>query len=151
MSYYNPYQSPSSPLFGGGQSAREAARSAVRGPAICLISVSAFAILIFIVAIIFDVFLLASDLPEQMQEPGGFNERTTTVVRLTLAIVSIAFQSLILAGAICMLRLKCLGLAQTSAVLSVIPCCSSCYLLGIPFGIWALVVLARPEVQSAFD
>jgi hypothetical protein len=42
------------------------------------------------------------------------------------------------------------GLAWTAAVASVIPCCSPCYVLGIPFGIWAIILLQKPEVRSRF-
>jgi hypothetical protein len=35
--------------------------------------------------------------------------------------------------------------------MALIPCLGPCYILGIPAGIWALVVLARPEVREAFD
>jgi hypothetical protein len=31
-----------------------------------------------------------------------------------------------------------------------IPCISPCCLLGLPIGIWALVVLLKPEVKAAF-
>lgn len=56
----------------------------------------------------------------------------------------------VLAGSISMLRMKSYGAAMTAAVLSVIPCCSPCLLLGIPFGIWALVVLNSADVKRAF-
>ncbi|MHC4914868.1 MAG: hypothetical protein ACYTGB_05195 [Planctomycetota bacterium] len=41
-------------------------------------------------------------------------------------------------------------LAMASAILAVIPVLSPCCALGIPFGIWALVVLGKPEVVDAF-
>ena len=48
-------------------------------------------------------------------------------------------------------KLRSRGLAMTAAILAMIPCFSPCCLLGLPFGIWALVVLSKPEVQSQFD
>ncbi|MCA9268539.1 MAG: hypothetical protein KDA41_08710 [Planctomycetales bacterium] len=42
------------------------------------------------------------------------------------------------------------GFAKTAAMLSVVPCCGPCYVVGLPFGIWALVVMHQPEVRSAF-
>ena len=43
------------------------------------------------------------------------------------------------------------GIAFAGAVISVIPCIGSpCCALGVPFGIWALVVLNDPSVKSAF-
>jgi len=37
-----------------------------------------------------------------------------------------------------------------ASILAMVPCISPCCLLGIPIGIWALVVLMKPEVQQAF-
>jgi hypothetical protein len=43
------------------------------------------------------------------------------------------------------------NIAMAGAVISVIPCLGSpCCLLGIPFGIWALVVLNDPAVKAGF-
>lgn len=50
-----------------------------------------------------------------------------------------------------MQMLQSYGIALTGAILSVIPCVGSpCCALGIPFGIWALVVLNDPAVKAAF-
>ena len=49
-----------------------------------------------------------------------------------------------------MRRLENYRTAMTVAIVSVIPLISPCCLLGIPFGIWALVMLSRPEVRDAF-
>jgi hypothetical protein len=61
------------------------------------------------------------------------------------------FAFLIVLGAIKMYRLQAFSLAMTSAVLAVIPCTSPCCLLGIPIGIWALVILNQDHVKRAFD
>ena len=42
-------------------------------------------------------------------------------------------------------------LAMVVSILALAPCISPCCLLGLPFGIWALVVLNKPEVKSAFQ
>ncbi|MEO1527143.1 MAG: hypothetical protein AAFX06_17015 [Planctomycetota bacterium] len=58
---------------------------------------------------------------------------------------------IVIAGCIQMLRLKMYPLAMTAAVVSVIPFCSSCLVLGIPFGIWAIVLLLREDVKTRFS
>ncbi len=58
---------------------------------------------------------------------------------------------LVIAGAVCMLRLKLYPLAMTGSIVAMVPCSSGCCLLGLPLGIWALVVLNRPEVKNAFS
>ena len=60
-------------------------------------------------------------------------------------------QIVIIIGGVAMMRRKGRGLAYTACVMSVIPCLSSSLcLIGIPFGIWGLVVLADPNVRQVF-
>ena len=42
------------------------------------------------------------------------------------------------------------GLCMTGTILAMIPCISMCCLVGLPIGIWALVVMSKPEVKSQF-
>lgn len=56
----------------------------------------------------------------------------------------------IIYGAIQMMRGRSFNLARTAAILAVIPLTSCCFIIGIPFGIWALVVLAQPDVKALF-
>jgi hypothetical protein len=65
--------------------------------------------------------------------------------------ISAAVGVLILVGASKMQSLQNYSLAVTASVLAMLPCISPCCLLGLPFGIWALVVLNRPEVKSQFN
>src|SRR5579859_830651 len=53
---------------------------------------------------------------------------------------------LILVGAFQMLRLRSYAWALTAAILSLV----ACSLIGLPMGIWALIVLARPDVRETF-
>jgi hypothetical protein len=52
-------------------------------------------------------------------------------------------------GAVMMLRLRNYPLAATASIVAMIPW-SPGYFLIMPFGIWACVVLGRPEVTEAF-
>lgn len=55
-------------------------------------------------------------------------------------------------GGVLMLSLRGYWLAMLASILTAIPCLSpaSCCLVGFFVGIWAVVVLLRPEVRSAF-
>jgi hypothetical protein len=55
----------------------------------------------------------------------------------------------IIVGSLRMGNLEAHGLAFASAILALLPS-SPCALLGLPVGIWALVVLTTPEVKAAF-
>jgi len=39
---------------------------------------------------------------------------------------------------------------MAGSIVAMVPC-NICCLLGLPFGIWALVVIVRPEVKDAFS
>ena len=69
-----------------------------------------------------------------------------TIWALALTLASIV----IIWGGVKMLQLRSYGLAMTASVLALIPCISPCCVLGIPFGIWALVVLRNNDVKAAF-
>ena len=56
----------------------------------------------------------------------------------------------ILLGAIKMRKLENYGLVMAATIVAMIPCNWPCCILGLPIGIWALVVLSKPEVKSAF-
>ncbi len=58
------------------------------------------------------------------------------------------FQSI---GAAKMGFLESQRLAYAGAILSVIPVLSPLIYVGIPFGIWALVLLRQPEISQAFE
>ncbi|MHB1423579.1 MAG: MJ0042-type zinc finger domain-containing protein [Gemmataceae bacterium] len=65
-------------------------------------------------------------------------------------IIGLAYWSVVFAGAMKMKSLSSYGFAMTSSIMSMLPC-SCCCIVGLPIGIWSLVVLNRPEVKDAFS
>jgi hypothetical protein len=53
-------------------------------------------------------------------------------------------------GGIKMLKRKDYVLAMAAAIIQIIPGVGFYYVVGIPFGIWALMVLRKPEVKASF-
>ena len=49
-----------------------------------------------------------------------------------------------------MMSLQSRGSAMTGAIFALLPC-NLCCLAGLPIGIWALVVMNRSDVKSAFQ
>jgi hypothetical protein len=72
------------------------------------------------------------------------------ILEASLDAIKLVTCALVMLGASRMLQLRSYGLAFTGSILSFIPCLTCCVCLGIPFGIWALVVLNRTEVRSSF-
>ncbi len=70
---------------------------------------------------------------------------------LVAAFLSLILAPVIIYGASRMMKLTNFKLSRAAAVLALIPCTSCCFLVGIPMGIWALIVLNKPEIRQAFD
>lgn len=87
-----------------------------------------------------------ADLEKQLQERRG------DVVLQNLAILGVGavLNLLAVVGGWFMLRLSSYPLAMTGAMVSLVPCATGCCVTGIPFAVWALVVLTRTEVKAAF-
>lgn len=90
-----------------------------------------------------DAFREAAD---QMEAQGGARGALT----FFFPVLGLLISGLGLYGSIQMLKLRNYGMAMTAAIISVIPCVGPCCCLGIPFGIWALVVMNQPDVKLAF-
>ena len=58
--------------------------------------------------------------------------------------------AVVLVGAMKMRKLDNYAFAMAAAIIAMVPCTSPCCLLGLPFGIWALVVLGDGSVKAAF-
>jgi len=66
-------------------------------------------------------------------------------------LLGLVLSVLILIGAIKMHSLRSYEFSMTAAIVAMLPCVTPCCLIGLPFGIWALVVLSKPEVKSHFS
>ena len=71
-------------------------------------------------------------------------------VGLVLNIVGLALSAFYIFASTKMRKLESYGMVMTATILSMLPCTSSCCCVGLPVGIWILVVLSKPEVKSAF-
>jgi hypothetical protein len=68
-----------------------------------------------------------------------------------LDVVWLGLSVVVLIGGLQMLQLQRYTFCLCTAILAMLPCISPCCCIGLPAGIWALVILAKPEVRSAFS
>jgi hypothetical protein len=120
----------------------------VNGPAIGLIIVAIIGFLAQVFSLVWRLFFSAvaaaqSNQPEWVTMFSG----TGAIIGSILGILS---SILVLFGALKMKRLENFGLAMTVSIIAMIPCVSPCCLIGLPIGIWSLVILSKPEVKAAF-
>jgi hypothetical protein len=138
---------------------REAALAKVKGPAIALIITASLGIAYYFINGIITLFAsgggggamfqrqMPADMPPQLK---AFVEGMRGPLAGTINLVIALLNGLILFGAINLLRLRNRAFAMTAAIIAMLPC-QCCCLLGLPFGIWALTVLNKPEVKSQFS
>ncbi len=89
--------------------------------------------------------------PYYIDEAYRAGYRMGYIAALVVAFLSLVLAPVIIYGASRMLKLTGYKLSRAAAVLALIPCTSCCFLVGIPMGIWALIVLNKPEIRQAFD
>src|ERR1035437_2231164 len=97
--------------------------------------------------------LLANVLGASMAGRSILDSGSYSEAQLFYGIIGGAFMLVlgtpVLLGGLSMKKMRRYGLAMTGAICAMLPC-SCCFLVGLPIGIWALVVLLRPEVKAAF-
>ena len=125
----------------------------VLAPALALMIVAAISIVIVSLGLAMDIFLLMSGAMESLDADDRIPiPRTTTIiVRMAWGLLLAAASAFVLFGAIKMKDKSNLGLARASAIVALVPCVGPCFILGIPFGIWALLVLNKHNVQQSFQ
>ena len=145
----NPYGSPQ---FSGSQGPppNVNVKGKVLAPAIFLAVVGSLGLLVSLLNVVFALVMEANvdpDAPEfvqQMQE----NSRGVAAVAIQgcFAILNVV----IIAGAVQMMRMKSWGLGLTASILAMVNIGTFCCILGLPAGIWSLVILVRADVKQAF-
>lgn len=127
----------------------------VQVPAVGLVVTAGLDALIAIVTMLLSILGISMiDAPTLAENPvnraaienligGGF--------LFVICVAGLVIDTIIAYGAVKMMKLESYGFAVGAAILAIIPCVSSpCVILGLPFGIWALVVLMNSEVRNGF-
>ena len=123
----------------------------VQGPAIALIIVAGLGIFLHIastLARLLGITLLGA--AGAGREDFAWLHMLAGTVGLMIALLGSIVGIVIIVGGVRMKALKSYGLAMTATILAMIPCISPCCLLGLPVGIWSLVVLLDENVKASF-
>ncbi|HEU6448816.1 MAG TPA: DUF4339 domain-containing protein [Verrucomicrobiae bacterium] len=144
------------PAFATGAVPREQALRMVKGPAIALVVTAIIGLLCVAIGFVINISALMGhplvpqqQLPDQQMQKffNSFGGGVGIIQDVIGAVVGV----IVLIGAGKMQRLESFQFAMTAAIVAMIPCISPCCFLGLPFGIWALTVLNKPEVKSNFS
>ena len=141
-----------SEVYGGGPN-RGLAMQKVNGPAIGLMATAGIGILYQLLMIVLNVlgtgFNMAS-MAGQSGTPEGMANMMSGTLGIVFGIIAILVGGVVFFGAMKMRALQNWPLAIAASVLAIIPCLSPCCCIGIPVGIWALVVLFDANVKASF-
>lgn len=124
----------------------------VAGPAIGLIVTAVFGFIATIIGVVWNLVgpQMGMNQPGMDPEMQKFVTMFSGTIGVISGILGFVVSGLILFGALKMKKCQGYGWAMTASILAVIPCVSPCCLVGIPIGIWALIVLSKPEVKAQF-
>jgi TM2 domain-containing membrane protein YozV len=133
--------------FGGKPSAGDSAHVCIKAPAIGLIVAGVFKLISALKALFFFSAgnqIIHSFFPQFNQLfPAPWSGMCGAGVMFFTAIPA----ALIIFGGVEMLRLRSYGWAVAAAIISIV----ACSILGLPVGIWALIILLRPGTREKFS
>jgi hypothetical protein len=139
----------------GGGDTRDAAKRAVMGPAIALIVTAGLGIALYLLYAL--LFFAGSAVVAKQAPPPNLPPEGQAVYRYfqslggVLYLFFAAMNVVVLFGAIKMLRLESRTFALVACIIAMLPFTTfCCCILELPFAIWGLVVLSKPEVKSNF-
>ncbi|HOX57704.1 MAG TPA: GYF domain-containing protein [Candidatus Paceibacterota bacterium] len=121
----------------------------VKGPATGLIVTAVLGVIAQIFSLVWH-FAGASMMPSDRIPKEAWANMFSGTIGVVSSIIAILLSGLIFFGAMKMKKLESYGLAMTASIIAMIPCLSPCCLIGLPIGIWAVMVLSKEEVKSAF-
>jgi hypothetical protein len=144
----NPYASPA--LEDLTPDLRQRAKGKVAIPAIVLMIVGTLGL---VVSLFNAGFALTQEVQIDPNAPPliqgvqqGFVGPFTAAVQSGFALLNL----LIIIGAMQMLRMRFWGFAVAASIMAMLDFSSCCCLIGLPVGIWTLVILFSPDVKDAF-
>jgi hypothetical protein len=125
-------------------------RDQVNLPATLLMVFAGIGIVLQIVGLLLRILGIGIGAMSREVGPGGVAELMSGAIGIVAGILGILIGGFIIYAAMQMKELRGYPLAMAASIVSMVPCLSPCCCIGLPIGIWCLVVLLRPEVKAAF-
>jgi uncharacterized membrane protein YhaH (DUF805 family) len=144
---YNP------PPTGGAPTGGAPAAQQVQGPAIGLLITAVIGIILGLLSLVMNVAGIGMSGMEGLGGGGATDQYMQYMsggFGIVSAIIGLAISAFIIWAAMQMKQLRNWNMSVAASIVAMIPCIGPCCLIGIPIGIWSLIVLMKPEVKSAF-
>ena len=128
---------------------RAAAMDQIKGPAIGLMATAGIGAAFQVLGLV--VNLTGAGMGALARGNQGMPNMMSGGIGAVFGVIGLIMSVVVFMGASKMKNAESYGFAMAAAIIAMIPCLGPCCLLGLPFGIWALVVLMKPEVKAAFQ
>ena len=137
-------------------------RARIIAPAVGLLVVAIFSVLFTFLNLFANVFnrwflqmAENSNLPPEKLDGirEGIARGDFGTVHYVAAVLNACAALVIVLGALRMMKQQSYGLAVTASILAMVPCVGTsicCCVIGLPIGLWALIVLMQSDVKAAF-
>jgi hypothetical protein len=137
MNYYEP------------EANHAAAIDQLKGPAISLMATAGIGAAFQLLSIGLNV--LGAGMGATMRGSSGMGNMLSGGIGAFFNVIGLVMSVVVFLGASKMKNGNSYGFAMAATIIAMVPCVSPCCILGLPLGIWALIVLIKPEVKSAFQ
>ena len=131
---------------------RSVAQSKVQGPAIAQMVVAILCLLLSLAGL--GMSLVGTGMSAMKSSGSPELDRIIQMssggVGVLSGILHIACSVFLLFAALKMKKLESYGVVMAGTIMAMLPCVSPCCILGLPFGIWSLVVLNQADVKGSF-
>jgi hypothetical protein len=152
----NPYRSPDSESQPSRSNRKrsliERVEWKIKAPAVALIVVGSLGVVMSIVNV-----AIAVTAPPPVIDPNdppfiqGLRRGQVGPVAITIQSGFIVYNSVIIAGAVQMLRFRTWALGLVASIMAMINIGTCCCVIGLPIGIWSLIILLQQDVKKAFE
>jgi hypothetical protein len=139
---------PPMPPMGGPSAAQQ-----VQGPAIGLLVAGALGVVGALISLLMNILGTGMSAMPGMDVGGDAAGRYMSMmsggVGIVAALIGLGIYGFVIWGAMQMKQLRAWNMSMAASIGAMLPC-SCCCVIGLPIGIWALIVLLKPEIKSAF-
>ncbi|NIN93339.1 hypothetical protein GTO36_10265 [bacterium] len=126
------------------------ASSQVSGPSVGLLITGILGGVISFIGLIAGVFETGIESIKAHRYFEEYSDLAEGAAGIALCFVGLLVAGFIIYASLKMKELTQWGLCVAASIIAMIPCISPCCIVGLPIGIWCLVVLTKPEVKAAF-
>ena len=99
------------------------------------------------------VEMMPPETPPEVRQAllGNAGNAGSLILTYVFGVIALGVYAFVLYGALQMLKLRSWVLAVAASIVAMVPCIGSCCcFVGLPLGIWSLVVLMNRDVKAAF-